>query len=124
MEACQIWKTYQNKREPVLKILGRYNGKLGKIAIWESKQTGDRLYREGELFQSQSSASGESRLPYVKIMEAFLNEPKSVLLLGCGGGNLAPMLARSGNSVVVGYYNPVRFQLTREICLTPDGIHS
>jgi len=52
-----------------LKILGKYKGKLGEIAIWESEQTGDRFYREGEIFQSQSSASGESRLPYVKIME-------------------------------------------------------
>ena len=30
-----------------LKILGKFKGKLGEIAIWESEQTGDRLYREG-----------------------------------------------------------------------------
>jgi len=105
-----------------LKILGRYNGKLGEIAIWESEQTGDRLYREGELFQSQSSASGESRLPYVKMMEAFLNDAKSVLLLGCGGGNLATMLARSGKSVVVVDYNPVSFNLAREFFGMPEDI--
>jgi hypothetical protein len=68
-----------------LKILGTYKGKLGEIAIWESEQTGDRYYREGEVFQSQSSASGESRFPYVKMMEAFLSDENSVLLLGCGG---------------------------------------
>jgi protein PhnA len=43
-----------------LKILGKYKGKLGEIAIRESERTGDRLYREGEIFQSQSSASRES----------------------------------------------------------------
>jgi hypothetical protein len=62
-----------------LKILGKYKGKLGEIAIWESERTGDCLYREGEIFQSQSSASGESRLPYVKMMEAFLGDAKNVL---------------------------------------------
>src|SRR5260370_1531923 len=94
-----------------LKILGKYKGKLGEIAIWESEQTGDRLYREGEIFQSQSSASGESRFPYVKIMEAVLSDANSVLLLGCGGGNLATMLARQVKGVTVVDHNPVRVYL-------------
>jgi hypothetical protein len=34
-----------------LKILGKYKGKLGEIAICESERTADRLYREGEIFQ-------------------------------------------------------------------------
>ncbi len=49
-----------------LKILGKYRSKLGEIAIWESERTGDRLYREGEILQSQSSMSGEGRFPYVR----------------------------------------------------------
>jgi len=49
-----------------LKILGKYKSKLGEIAIWESERTGDRLYREGEILQSQSSMSGEGRFPYVR----------------------------------------------------------
>ena len=61
-----------------LKVIGKYKGKLGEIAIWESERTGDRLYREGDIFQSQSSASGESRFPYVKMMEAFLGDANSV----------------------------------------------
>ena len=61
-----------------LKIIGKYKGVQGEIAIWESEQTGDRFYREGEIFQSQSSASGESRFPYVKIMEAFLSDAPRV----------------------------------------------
>ena len=61
-----------------LKVIGKYKGKLGEIAIWESERTGDCLYREGEIFQSQSSASGESRFPYVKMMEAFLGDANSV----------------------------------------------
>jgi spermidine synthase len=105
-----------------LKILGRYKGKLGDIAIWESERTGDRLYREGEFFQSQSSAAGESRLPYVKMMEAFLGDAKNVLLLGCGGGNLATMLARSGKSVTVVDHNPVSFDLAKRFFGMPKKI--
>ena len=105
-----------------LKILGKYKGKLGEIAIWESEQTGDRYYREGEVFQSQSSASGESRFPYVKMMEAFLSDANSVLLLGCGGGNLATMLARKGKRVTVVDHNPVSFDLAKRFFGLPKEI--
>ncbi len=102
-----------------MKILGQYKGKLGDIAIWESEQTGDRFYCEGEIFQSQSSASGESRLPYVKMMEAFLSDANSILLLGCGGGNLATMLARQGKIVVD--HNPVSFDLAKRFFGLAEG---
>lgn len=105
-----------------MKILGRYTGKLGEIEIWESKQTGDRLYREGELFQSESSASGESRFPYVKMMDVFLSDTKSVLLLGCGGGNLATMLARRGKSVTIVDHDPVSFDVARRFFGLPEYI--
>jgi SAM-dependent methyltransferase len=105
-----------------LKILGRYSGKLGDIAIWESEKTRDRFYLEGEIFQSQSSAAGESRLPYVKMMEAFLGNAKNILLLGCGGGNLATMLARSGKSVTVVDHNPVSFDLAKRFFGMPKEI--
>ncbi|UGY16246.1 methyltransferase domain-containing protein [Bradyrhizobium septentrionale] len=105
-----------------MKILGRYMGKLGEIEILESERTGDRLYREGELFQSESSASGESRLPYVKMMEAFLSNAKGVLLLGCGGGNLATMLARQGKSVTIVDHDPVSFDLARRFFGLPGYI--
>ena len=105
-----------------MKILGRYNGKLGDIAIWESEKTRDRFYLEGEIFQSQSSAAGESRLPYVKMMEAFLGDVKSILLLGCGGGNLATMLARSGKRVTVVDHNPVSFELAKRFFGMPTEI--
>ncbi len=105
-----------------MKILGRYNGKLGDIAIWESEKTRDRFYLEGEIFQSQSSAAGESRLPYVKMMEAFLSDAKNVLLLGCGGGNLATMLALSGKNVTVVDHNPISFDLAKRFFGMPKEI--
>jgi spermidine synthase len=105
-----------------LKILGKFKGKLGDIAIWESEETGDRYYCEGEIFQSQSSTSGDSRFPYVKIMDAFLSDANNVLLLGCGGGNLATMLARHGKSVTVVDHSPVSFDLAKRFFGLPKGI--
>jgi spermidine synthase len=105
-----------------LKILGRYKGKLGDIAIWESEKTRDRFYLEGEIIQSQSSAAGESRLPYVKMMEAFLGNAKNVLLLGCGGGNLATMLTRSGKNVTVVDHDPLSFDLAKRFFGMPKKI--
>lgn len=116
-----MYNTSQSTRM-ALKIIGKYKGKLGEIAIWESEQTGDRYYREGEVFQSQSSASGESRFPYIKLMEAFLRDTSSVLLLGCGGGNLATMLARQGKNVTVVDHNPVSFDLAKRFFGLPKQI--
>ncbi len=106
-----------------MKIIGKFKSRLGEIAIWQSEQTGDRYYREGEIFQSQSSPSGESRFPYVKLMEAFLSDTNSVLLLGCGGGNLATMLARQGKSVTVVDHNPVSFDLAKRFFGLSKEIH-
>ncbi len=101
---------------------GSSSRRRGEIAIWESERTGDRFYREGEIFQSQSSASGESRFPYVKMMEAFLSDANSVLLLGCGGGNLATMLARQGKSVTVVDHTRVSFDLVKRFFGLPKEI--
>ncbi len=51
-----------------------------------------------------------------------MGEARSVLVLGCGGGNLATMLARSGKSVVVVDYNPISFDLAREFFGMPKDI--
>jgi SAM-dependent methyltransferase len=56
------------------------------------------------------------------MMEAFLGNAKSVLLLGCGGGNLATMLARHGKSVTIVDHDPVSFDLARRFFGLPRHI--
>jgi spermidine synthase len=97
-----------------MKILLRFRGKLGDIAIWEDEADGTRFYLEDEIFQSHGSAFGHSQLAYVKIMEAFLRRDHNVLVLGCGGGNLATMLAERGNEITVVDFNPRSFQIAQE----------
>jgi len=56
------------------------------------------------------------------MMEAFLGDAKNVLLLGCGGGNLATMLARSGKRVTVVDHNPLSFELAKRYFGMPKEI--
>lgn len=44
-----------------MRVIGRFQGVLGKITLLESQATGDRVYMEGEIFQSESSPMGISR---------------------------------------------------------------
>jgi SAM-dependent methyltransferase len=97
-----------------MKIIARYRGNLGDIAIWEDEADGTRFYLEGEIFQSHGSTKGHSQLDYVKIMEAFLRRADAVLVLGCGGGNLATMLGERGKEVTVVDFNPRSFQIAQE----------
>lgn len=61
-------------------------------------------------------------MPYVQMFRRFLKPAKSVLLLGCGGGNLATMLVRDGKQVVVVDCNPSSFDIAREYFSMPQEV--
>jgi len=107
-----------------VKVIGRYKGKLGKIYIWENERDGSRMYLEGEIFQSHSTQRGESQFKYVQMMDRFLAPEANVLVLGCGGGNLATMLARAGKTVVVVDHNATSFDIARTLFGMPGHIPS
>jgi len=50
---------------------------------------GTRIYFEEGVRQSQATPDGESIFTYVKLMDELLYRSKCILILGCGGGNLA-----------------------------------
>jgi len=105
-----------------MKILARFRGNLGDIEVWEDEADGGRFYLEDEIFQSHGSANGRSRLDYVQIMEAFLHRAHNVLALGCGGGNLATMLADRGKEMTVVDFNPKSFEIAREFFGMPEHL--
>lgn len=105
-----------------MKILVRCRGNLGEITIWEDEADGARYYLEGDIFQSHGTASGQSRLDYVKVMEAFLRRAQDVLVLGCGGGNLATMLTNRGKQTTVVDFNPTSFEIAREYFGMPKHV--
>ena len=105
-----------------MKVIGRHRGRLGEIVIWENQTNGTRFYLEGDIFQSHATPTGESQFTYVRVMESFLANSTNVLLLGCGGGNLATMLARSGKTVTVVDHNPSSFDIAHQYFGMPDDI--
>ena len=81
-----------------VRLLGRYQGKSGEIEIVECSWDGTRIYFEEGVRQSQATPDGESVFTYVKLMDELLHRSTSILVLGCGGGNLATRLARLGKN--------------------------
>ncbi len=105
-----------------MRVLARFRGPSGEIAVVEERSTGARFYREGGVNQSCVLAGGEAGVEYIRLMAALLAESASVLLLGCGGGGLATMLHRRGSRVTVVDVNPISFQLARTFFWMPNGI--
>ena len=79
-----------------MRLLGRYLGRNGEIEIVECSWDGTRIYFEEGVRQSQATPDGQSAFAYVKLMDELLRRATNILVLGCGGGNLATRLARLG----------------------------
>jgi spermidine synthase len=94
-----------------VKLLGRYQGKNGQIDIVECSWDGTRVYFEEGIRQSQATPNGESVFTYVKLMDELLSRSEQVLVLGCGGGNLATRLSRLGKRLTIVDNNPISFVL-------------
>lgn len=105
-----------------MRIIARFSGPTGEIRILEERATGARLYCEGGVNQSRVLAGGASGIAYVTLMGDLMAGQGDVLLLGCGGGNLASMLHRQGRRVTVVDTNALSFQLARTFFWMPQGV--
>ena len=105
-----------------LKLLGRYHGKNGEIEIVECSWDGTRVYFEEGVRQSQATPDGESVFTYVKVMDELLCKSKTILVLGCGGGNLATRLSRLGKKLTIVDINPISFVLAHKYFDLPDEL--
>lgn len=106
----------------IVKLLGCYQGKNGQIEIVECSWDGTRVYFEAGVRQSQATPDGESVFTYVKLMDELLSRSQHILVLGCGGGNLATRLSRLGKSLTVVDVNPISFVLARQFFELPDEL--
>src|SRR3954454_4809773 len=97
-----------------VRLLGRYQGRNGQIEIVECSWDGTRVYFEEGVRQRQATNDGESALTYVKLIEELLSRSEQVLVLGCGGGNLATRLSRRGKSLTIVDNNPISFVLAHK----------
>jgi spermidine synthase len=106
----------------VVRLLGRYQGRNGEIEIVECSWDGTRVYFEEGVRQSQATPDGESVFTYVKLMEELLSRPANILVLGCGGGNLATRLARHGKTLTIVDNNPISFMIAHKFFGLPDDL--
>ena len=105
-----------------MRLLGRYQGRNGEIEIVESLDDGTRIYFEQGVRQSQATPDGESVFTYVKLMDELLARAENVLVLGCGGGNLATRLARLGKKLTIVDNNPISFMIAQKFFALPDDL--
>src|SRR5260221_13169831 len=105
-----------------VRLLGRYHGRNGEIEIVECSWDGTRIYFEEGVRQSQATPDGESVFTYVKLMDELLYRSANILVLGCGGGNLATRLAGLGKRLTIVDNNPVSFVIAHKFFGLPDDL--
>lgn len=103
-------------------MLGRYQGRHGAIEIVECSADGTRIYFEEGIRQSQATPDGESVFSYIRLMDELLHRATNILVLGCGGGNLATRLFRLGKELTIVDNNPVSFVIAQRYFALPDGL--
>jgi spermidine synthase len=84
--------------------------------------TGKVSYWQGEYHQSAADRNGVSTADYIHAMYFFLMQARvrDVLMIGCGGGTLATMLARSQVAVTVVDLHKFSFDIARTYFQLPE----
>jgi spermidine synthase len=92
--------------------------------IVQDNRTGRVSYWQKEYHQSASDAYGVSTADYIHAMYAFLRQAKSqdVLMIGCGGGTLATMLARHNVKVTIVDIHKLSFDIARDYFQLPADV--
>jgi cyclopropane fatty-acyl-phospholipid synthase-like methyltransferase len=100
--------------------------------IIQDSHTGKVSYWQKEYHQSAADAHGVSTADYIHAMYFFLMQTgvRDALMIGCGGGTLATMLARSNVAVTVVDLHKLSFDIARKYfqlhnavdCHVSDGI--
>jgi spermidine synthase len=92
--------------------------------IVQDNRTGRVSYWQKEYHQSASDARGVSTADYIHAMYAFMRQAKSkdVLMIGCGGGTLATMLACNGVAVTIVDIHKLSFDIARDYFHLPADV--
>ena len=92
--------------------------------ILQDSRTGRVSYWQKEYHQSAADRHGVSTADYIHAMYFFLMQARArdVLMIGCGGGTLATMLARSGATVTVVDLHKFSFDIARKYFHLPEAV--
>lgn len=112
--------------------LAEHKSEFGVVTIFETKDTHARIYKHGDIFQSEADSRGVSTASYIHALYGLIRQTKArrVLMIGCGGGTLGTMLAHAGYRVAIVDVNPVSFVFARRYfglpavveCHVADGL--
>ena len=99
-------------------------GKRGEIVIQQDNAQGGVTYWLARGPQSLADRAGISLAPYIHALYGFLRQKqaKKILLIGCGGGTLATMLAKTRAKVTMLDIDPLSFELARRYFHLPASI--
>jgi len=88
--------------------------------------TGRVSYWQGEYHQSAADRHGVSTADYIHAMHFFLAQAqiRDVLMIGCGGGTLATMLARDGVKTTVVDLHRFSFDISRKYFSLPEAVET
>jgi len=98
--------------------------RFGMITVFRRKLTGAMVYDQSGSHQSEADQSGISLASYVHAFYDLLlqKDARDVLMVGCGGGTLATMLARDGRKVTIVDVNADCFDLARRYFRLPPSV--
>ncbi|MDX2224460.1 MAG: methyltransferase domain-containing protein [Rhodospirillaceae bacterium] len=110
----------------------RHAGLLGRIALARNARTGVLSYVQRGGNQTRTDRDGVSLDAYIHALYGLAMQSGAgrVLMIGCAGGTLATMLARSGVRVTAVDIDPLAFRVARRHfnlprsvdCVTGDGL--
>ncbi len=94
---------------------------LGEITVYRNASNGTVLYAQGDCFQSEADSGGISLAPYIHALHHLVLQTGAarVLMIGCGGGTLATLLARTGIAVAIVDIDRAAFDVARRYFALP-----
>ena len=97
-------------------LLDVIDSEFGIIQVLQRRLSGSLMYQQGGCQQSEADLNGTSLASYIHAIYGLIiqNRALNVLIIGCGGGTLATMLAKSGRNVTMIDINPASFALARK----------
>jgi len=105
-------------------VIAKLNSEFGEIKVLKYRAKALFLYMQGGYFQSEADRNGISLAPYIHAMYGLLTQvsARDVLVIGCGGGSLGTMLAKTGSQITIVDKNAESFQIARKYFRLPRTI--
>ncbi len=97
---------------------------FGEIKILRSRSNGSYSYCHGNAYQSEADGNGVSLAPYIHAIYGLLSQTpgREVLMIGCGGGTLGTMLAKTGWVVTIVDIDPESISLAQQYFSLPEEV--